>query len=129
MKRRVEVDHRFVDVLPAALEAGVVYISGTHNIAAHLCCCGCGEEIVTPLGKAGWTLRYDGQVTLSPSIGNGALACRSHYVIDSSRVRWLPNMTSTQHQRAHERDRRAVSEVNARRQSGIRRLLAAVFGR
>lgn len=129
MKRRVEVDHRFVDVLPAALEAGIVYISGTHNIAAHLCCCGCGAEIVTPLGKAGWTLRYDGQVTLSPSIGSGALACKSHYVVESSRVRWLPNMTSTQHRRAHERDRRAAHEVHARRRSGIRRLWAAIFGR
>lgn len=127
MKRRVEVDHRFVDVLPAALEAGVVYISGTHNIAAHLCCCGCGAEIVTPLGKAGWTLRYDGQVSLSPSIGNGALACRSHYVICESRIQWLADMTASQHARSHARDRVVARELNATREPWLTRVLKAVF--
>lgn len=129
MKRRVEVDHRFVDVLPAALEAGVVYISGPHNIAAHLCCCGCGAEIVTPLGKAGWTLRYDGQVTLSPSIGNGALACRSHYVIRESRIQWLSDMTAGQHARAHARDYSAAQELNVARGSRLARALGAIFNR
>lgn len=106
------MDHRFVELLPTELDPGVLYISGTHNIVAHLCCCGCGNEVVTPLGPAGWTLRYDGRVSLSPSIGNGAYACTSHYVIQASHVRWLSNMTSEQHRRAQVRDQAAALELN-----------------
>ncbi|RWZ67855.1 hypothetical protein ELQ92_00860 [Labedella populi] len=127
MSRRLEVDHRFVEELPAALKPGLVYISGTHNIAAHLCCCGCNEEIVTPLGKAGWTLHYDGQVTLSPSIGNGALACSSHYIIRESRIRWLSDMTESQHARAHARDHAAAQELNATQEPWLARALKVIF--
>lgn len=81
------IEHAFVDVLPGALAENTLYISGTHNVAAHLCCCGCGAEVITPLSLAGWSLQYDGRVSLYPSIGNGALACRSHYVIRTSQVR------------------------------------------
>lgn len=106
------MDHRFVEVLPTALDPGVLYISGTHDIVAHLCCCGCGNEVVTPLGPAGWTLRYDGRVSLSPSIGSGAYDCKSHYVIQASHVRWLSKMTSEQHRRAQVRDQAAALELN-----------------
>ena len=112
MSRRNEVDHRFVEVLPSELDPGVLYISGSHNIVAHLCCCGCGKEVVTPLGQVGWTLRYDGRVSLSPSVGNGAYDCKSHYVIQASRVRWLSNMTPEQHIRAQARDQAAALELD-----------------
>ena len=118
MIRRHEMDHRFVEVLPTQLDPGVLYISGTHNIIAHLCCCGCDREVVTPLGPAGWTLRYDGQVSLTPSIGNGAYDCKSHYVIQESHVRWLSSMTPEQHARAQARDQtaaRALNEIRPRR--------------
>lgn len=129
MSRRHEVDHQFVEVLPTQLDPGVLYISGTHNIVAHLCCCGCSEEVVTPLGQAGWTLRYDGQVSLSPSIGNGALACSSHYIIQTSRVRWLSNMTPEQHARAQERDHGAARALNDVRPGRLKRALWALLGR
>lgn len=104
MSRRHEVDPLFIEVLPTELDPGVLYISGNHNIVAHLCCCGCGKEVVTPLGPAGWALRYDGTVSLSPSIGNGAYDCKSHYVIRASRVEWMSRMTTEQHLRAQARD-------------------------
>jgi isoaspartyl peptidase/L-asparaginase-like protein (Ntn-hydrolase superfamily) len=112
MSRRHEMDHQFVEVLPTQLDSGVLYISGTHSIVAHLCCCGCGSEVVTPLGPAGWTLRYNGRVSLSPSIGNGAYACRSHYVIQTSHVRWLSSMTPKQHLRDQARDQAAAQQLN-----------------
>ena len=112
MSRRHEVGHRFVEVLPTELDPGVLYISGSHNIVAHLCCCGCGKEVVTPLGEAGWTLRYDGRISLSPSVGNGAYDCKSHYVIQASRVRWLSNMTPEQHIHARARDQTAALELD-----------------
>ena len=120
MSRRTKVGHRFVETLPSELEPGLLYISGSHNIIAHLCCCGCGSEVVTPLGPAGWTLRYDGQVSLTPSVGNGALPCRSHYVIHGSQVRWLSNMTPNQHARAKARDQVAATELNPSRLAGPR---------
>ncbi|WP_366125372.1 DUF6527 family protein [uncultured Microbacterium sp.] len=129
MKRRDEVGHRFVDVLPPALDPRVVYICGTHNIAAHLCCCGCGEEIVTPLGKAGWTLHYDGRVTLSPSVGNGALTCGSHYIIRDSRIQWLPEITAEEHVRANTRDRALAREINPKQGRRLSRTLKTIFNR
>lgn len=38
-------------------------------------------------------MKYDGEaVTLSPSIGNGAYKCRSHYFIRENSVVWLGKM-------------------------------------
>ncbi len=127
MNRRHEIDHQFVEVLPAQLDPGTLYISGTHNIVAHLCCCGCDREVVTPLGPAGWTLRYDGRVSLSPSVGNGAYDCKSHYVIEASRVRWLSNMTPEQHLRARSRDQEAAQHLNPSWLDRAKRTLADLF--
>ncbi|WP_376698491.1 DUF6527 family protein [Cellulomonas fimi] len=123
------VDHRFVELLPTPLERGVLYISGAHDIVAHLCLCGCGNEVVTPLGPAGWVLRYDGRVSLSPSIGNGALPCKSHYVIQGSRVHWLSKMTEDQHHRAQARDRDAVRGLNPTRLGRAKRLFTSLLRR
>lgn len=127
MNRRHEIDHQFVEVLPAQLDPGTLYVSGNHNIVAHLCCCGCGREVVTPLGPAGWTLRYDGRVSLTPSIGNGAYDCKSHYVIDASHVRWLPNVTPEQHLRAQSRDQEAAQHLNQSWLDRAKRTLGDLF--
>lgn len=73
--------------MPERLEAGVLYISMDYATAAHRCCCGCGEEIVTPFTPTDWRMTFDGEtISLWPSIGNWNLACRSHYVIERNRV-------------------------------------------
>ncbi|PZV33546.1 DUF6527 family protein [Mesorhizobium kowhaii] len=46
---------RFVDYIPDDVEAGVLYVSQRFSTAAHLCCCGCGREVVTPLNPAKWS--------------------------------------------------------------------------
>ena len=85
--RHQRLQHRFVDQVPRALESGVLYISLEHGTAIHSCCCGCGEEVVTPLTPTDWRMTYDGEtVSLHPSIDNWQLRCRSHYVIDRGRV-------------------------------------------
>ena len=87
--RRTRVGHVFVEYLPDQLEPGVVYVSIEHALASHLCCCGCGHEVVTPFGRHDWKLTFDGvSVSLSPSIGNWRLPCRSHYWIQQDQVRW-----------------------------------------
>lgn len=128
-RRQHDVRHTFVDVLPTPLLPGVVYISGEHDTAAHLCCCGCGHEVVTPLGQTAWTLRYNGRVSLSPSIGNGALPCRSHYVIRDSEVLWLSAMTPESHDLAHARDHAAVRITHPNGWERFMRVLASTFGR
>lgn len=55
--------------------------------SAHSCCCGCGEEVITPFTPTDWKITFDGKTnSLRPSIGNRALKCRSHYVIDRGKV-------------------------------------------
>jgi hypothetical protein len=82
--------HEFVDYAPEKLEDGVLYVSVRLASAVHKCACGCGNEVATPFAPDGWELRFDGRsVSLHPSIGNGALPCRSHYWIRNGRVRWV----------------------------------------
>lgn len=76
------ITHRFVELIPDLLDDKVLYISIEHCVAIHRCACGCGKEVVTPISPDGWHLIFDGEtVSLSPSIGNWNLKCRSHYWI------------------------------------------------
>lgn len=81
------LEHRFVTHIPRVLESGILYISIEYATAVHSCCCGCGEEVVTPLTPTDWKLIFDGDtVSLWPSIGNWNYACRSHYIIERNQV-------------------------------------------
>lgn len=84
--------HAFVDTVPSDLEAGVLYVSIPLATALHLCACGCGHEVVTPIAPEWWRLTFDGEtVTLTPSIGNARMGCASHYWIHGDIVRWAPD--------------------------------------
>lgn len=81
------LEHRFVHYIPEQLEPGVIYISMDYATAAHSCCCGCGEQVITPFTPTDWKLMFDGEtVSLWPSIGNWNFPCRSHYIVRHSRV-------------------------------------------
>lgn len=87
MIRHWQLQHRFVEYIPESLEVGVLYISMSYATAAHSCCCGCGEEVVTPFTPTDWRMTFDGEtISLYPSIGNWMLRCRSHYVINHGAV-------------------------------------------
>lgn len=87
MIRHLQLEHRFVPHLPERLAPGVLYISMEFGTAAHSCCCGCGEEVVTPFTPTDWRMTFDGEtISLHPSVGNWNLPCRSHYVIRRGRV-------------------------------------------
>ena len=90
------LSHEFVDAIPERPGADTVYISIAYGTAVHLCCCGCGREVVTPITPDDWSLTYDGAaISLSPSIGNWSFECRSHYFITKSRVRWAATWTDS----------------------------------
>ncbi len=80
---------QFLNQLPPTLEAQTLYISMEYGTVIHLCACGCGRKVVTPISPNDWKLTFDGRsLTLSPSIGNWQYPCRSHYWIRNSRVEW-----------------------------------------
>lgn len=81
--------HEFVEFIPNNLKEGRIYVSIRFATAVHKCCCGCGKEVVTPLGPTDWKLIFDGKsISLDPSIGNWNFECQSHYWIRNNRVRW-----------------------------------------
>lgn len=107
-----------VELAPNPLIPGVLYISEKYRVAIHLCCCGCGEKVVTPLSPAEWQLQLKGGVaTLQPSIGN-ASPCRSHYWIRQNRVVRAPRMTTKEIKHVQKRDRASLEAMHARRHHG-----------
>ena len=85
--------HCFVENIPekSKLENDTLYISLKYNVAIHKCACGCGNEVVTPFDEInGWVLSYNGKsISLSPSIGNWNLPCKSHYWISNGEVYFI----------------------------------------
>jgi hypothetical protein len=79
----------FVKYIPQHLDEGVLYLSMEFNTVNHLCACGCGLEVVTPLSPKSWQVTYDGEaISLYPSIGNWQFPCKSHYWIIENEVVW-----------------------------------------
>lgn len=115
-----EIRPQFVEFIPQRLEAGVLYISERYRTASHLCPCGCGEKVVTPLSPVDWTLRNDGGlVSMHPSIGNWSYRCRSHYWIRRNQVIWAGAMTDEEIAAVQRRDladkTRHIRQVNLQR--------------
>ena len=80
----------FVEQFPDDFESGILYVSMQYAICGHLCACGCGERVITPLSPTQWELVYNGEsVTLYPSIGNYAFACQSHYFLTNGKIVWV----------------------------------------
>lgn len=78
-----------VRYIPKVLEPGVLYLAAEFDIAAHLCACGCGTKVTTPLGSTEWQVtETKSGPSIWPSIGNWQLPCRSHYVIAGGQIRW-----------------------------------------
>lgn len=106
----------FVEFIPEHMEEGVLYISERYRTCSHKCCCGCGEEVVTPLSPSEWKLtREDDLVSLWPSVGNWEYACRSHYVIGRNRVKWAGAMTARQVANVQRRDADDLAHMVAQR--------------
>ena len=108
MKPEIILKHEFVDFVPEELEQGTIYVSVRFATASHLCVCGCGNKVVTPIRPTDWKLIFDGKtVSLDPSIGNWGFPCQSHYFIRNNRVKWAPHWSKEQIQRGRVRDAHA----------------------
>jgi hypothetical protein len=87
MKIRLERVH----YMPKELEPGVLYVSDEFDTAAHLCACGCGTKVRTPLGPTEWKFRETPNgPNLDPSVGNWQQPCQSHYWIKQGEIVWYP---------------------------------------
>ncbi|TGN99167.1 MULTISPECIES: DUF6527 family protein [Burkholderia] len=107
------VTPELVELAPRVLEPGRLYISEKYRAAVHLCCCGCGEKVVTPLSPAEWRIELrEGRVSMRPSIGNWSMACQSHYWIRNNRVVWSGQMSKSQIRAVFERDRRDLQAMH-----------------
>lgn len=112
MSKQSYLKHQWVRFIPDTPEPGILYISREYNTATHLCCCGCGLEVVTPLNSAKWSVKDHGDsVSLFPSIGNWSFPCKSHYWIDHGRVKWAGTMANRQIARVRKSDRLAVEQM------------------
>lgn len=93
MKIRLEL----VQYMPKVLDVGILYVSKEFGTAAHLCACGCGEKIRTPLGPAEWRVEETSAgPTLLPSVGNWQQPCQSHYIIWRGEIQWEGQWTDNQ---------------------------------
>lgn len=116
---KIELQH--VQYMPKELQQGVLYVSEEFGAAAHLCACGCGAKIRTPLGPTEWTLdETDSGPSLYPSIGNWQQACQSHYWIHRGEIIWADRWTPERIKsgRIGELNRRRLHYENVDRQSG-----------
>lgn len=86
-----------VEYMPKQLEPGILYVSEQFSTAAHLCACGCGEKIRTPLGATEWSVKETaGGPSVWPSIGNWQKSCQSHYVIQNGKIVWYDQWSAAQ---------------------------------
>lgn len=109
MKRLRALRHEFVEFIPERLQHGVLYISIEYATTAHLCACGCGNEVTNPLAPHAWRMTFDGRaVSLSPSVGNWSFDCESHYWIRSDEIDWVGGFNRTQIDAGRARRRRDI---------------------
>lgn len=123
--------HKLIDSIPVVedMEDGVLYVSMKYAIVSHRCCCGCGQEVVTPISPADWRLTFHGKTfSLFPSIGNWSFPCRSHYWIRENEVIWDRECTSAKFLSWRSEDDRSKSS-SLGRQSPPPKIKKSLFSR
>jgi hypothetical protein len=87
MFRHTKLEHKFVHYIPEQLEPNVIYISMDYATAAHSCCCGCGEQVITPFTPTDWNLTFDG---ITGKLPTSVLNFRSSRLMNNvKRENWL----------------------------------------
>lgn len=105
----------FVEYIPEDISEGILYISLPFGTVVHKCACGCGEEVVTPLGPTEWNFTYNGEtISLHPSVGNWSFECRSHYWIKEGNVQWGRLFTTEEILESRKRTREYRKQYYAR---------------
>ena len=104
-----------VHYMPKVLTPGILYYSAEFDSAAHICACGCGSKIRTPIGPTEWSIKNTPEgPTLRPSVGNWQKPCKSHYLITNGKIQWASRWSNDQiiQGRSEEQARRKTYEEN-----------------
>lgn len=122
-----------VHYMPQDLTPGVLYVSKEFGAVAHLCACGCGTKVRTPLAPTEWSLKEtDRGPTLRPSIGSWQQACQSHYLITAGEVvwaeQWTPEEIACGRCREEERRRAYYDALDRKHRSVLRRMWRWISG-
>jgi hypothetical protein len=111
MKSEIILIHKFIDVIPRELEPNTIYVSIKFCTAIHSCCCGCGNQVVTPLSPIDWKLIFNGRsISLEPSIGNWSFPCRSHYWIRNNVAVWSSDWANDKIEAGRKKTEQATTE-------------------
>jgi hypothetical protein len=137
MQKVTKIELVRVRFIPKELEPGFLYVSEEFGAAVHLCACGCGSKVSTPLGPAEWALEETASgPSLSPSVGNWQFPCRSHYWVTGGSIVWSMEWTPAQvaaGRQAEEERRRDYYDSLDRKRGGLLqrfwRWLKSLFGR
>jgi len=116
-----------VQYMPQELKPGVLYVSEEFGIAIHLCACGCGSKIKTPLGPTEWSVKdTKSGPTLRPSVGNWQEKCHSHYWITRGDIvwveKWTPEQIASGRHYEEERRRAYYDDLDRKRSGTMQRL-------
>ncbi len=123
--KRTSISHEFVEYIPPELVEGVLYVSIPYATAIHLCACGCGNKVVTPISPVEWQFLYDGEsVSLTPSIGNWEFPCHSHYWIRHDGIQWARRWSDAEIAEGRSRDAEDLENYFADR--GVKAVDAAI---
>jgi hypothetical protein len=130
---RVQIQR--VHLMPKDLMPGVLYVSQEFGTAAHVCACGCGSKVRTPLGPTAWSVEETARgPTLHPSVGNWQKPCRSHYLIIRGEViwadQWTPEQIAAGRQFEDEKRQAYYDSISRTREGPVRkfwRWLASLF--
>lgn len=134
MKAQTNLTTNFVVVrgsVPAVLASGRIYVNANGSRAHHLCACGCGNRVLTPLNSYEWRITgSDLNPSLTPSIGNWNLECQSHYWIKNGKVVWSPRWTTEEIEAGRIREQRIYLEETRLERIGrwITHIAKAIFG-
>ena len=113
-----------VEFIPKVLEQGILYVSNRYNVAVHLCACGCGNKVTTPLSPAEWSFhKEDGKPTLHPSIGNWQIPCKSHYWIEDGEIIWSHAWSDEQIEKGRKDDQKKLEEYFRQKEPIIQKAL------
>lgn len=124
---------RRVHYMPKEIMPAILYVSEEFGIAIHLCACGCGSKIKTPLGPTEWSVKETKSgPSLWPSVGNWQEKCQSHYWITRGEIIWAKKWSSEQIAagRRHEEERKRAyyDAIDRERSSKLGRLWRWVKG-
>lgn len=120
------VQLKFTEYIPEQLEQGFLYISIEYCTAVHLCVCGCGHEVVTPISPSDWQLTFDGKtISFSPSIGNWNFPCRSHYWIIKNEIRYADAWNDKQITTGRKKDKKNKKKYNSKKKRSVRTTIIA----